>query len=119
MVLFLEIVDLSFLIRKTPGEHQEVKYLYVEKRPDLSNVLLRCGGESLPEAARIASSRVHEGQPASAERASLPELDPLRSSPHLGAQHGTMAGLLVLVNSAPVPAISESLCMFLFPRRDA
>lgn len=38
LVLFLEIC-LSFLIRKTPGEHQEVKYLFVEKKPDLPNVL--------------------------------------------------------------------------------
>ena len=62
LVLFLEIC-LSFLIRKTPGEHQEVKYLFVEKKPDLSNVLPWCGGESLSKAARIASGWVRMGLP--------------------------------------------------------
>lgn len=41
---------LSFLIRKTPGEHQEVKYLFAAKRPDWANVLSRCEGESHPKA---------------------------------------------------------------------
>lgn len=54
LVLLLEIC-LSFLIRKKPGEHQEVKYLFTEKRPGLPNVLSRWVGESLSKAARITS----------------------------------------------------------------
>lgn len=71
LVLFLEIC-LSFLIRKTPGEHQQVKYLFSEKRPGSPNMLSRCVGESLPKAGRIISCWVHKWLPASGVRASFP-----------------------------------------------
>ena len=73
LVLFLEIC-LSFLIIKIPGEHQEVKYLFLEKRPSLPNVLWRYVGESLQKAARIPSCWVHMWLPVSAGRASFPKL---------------------------------------------
>lgn len=70
LVLFLEIC-LSFLIRKMPGEHQEVKYLFAEKRPGLPDVLSQRAGESLSKAARITSCRVHKWLPTLADRDSF------------------------------------------------
>lgn len=68
---FVLEICLSFLIRKTPGEHQEVKYLFAEKRPGLPDVLSQRAGESLSKAARITSCRVHKWLPTLADRDSF------------------------------------------------
>lgn len=108
LVLFLEIC-LSFLIRKTPGEHQEVKYLFAEKKPGLPDVLSQRAGESLPKAARITSCRVHKWLPTVADRASFLKRHtfPLTTTSRDSAWH--RAGLLFLERSALVTAISECL----------
>lgn len=113
LVLFLEI-RLSFLIRKTPGEHQEVKYFFAGKRPGLPNVLSLCVGESLQKAARNTGCWVHPWLPTSVDRFSFSKLHASQLTTPWGlsiAQGRTS----LLERPAPATAISESLRMLLFP----
>lgn len=113
LVLFLEI-RLSFLIRKTPGEHQEVKYFFAGKRPGLPNVLSLCVGESLQKAARNTGCWVHPWLPTSVDRFSFSKLPASQLTTPWGlsiAQGRTS----LLERPAPATAISESLRMLLFP----